>query len=363
MRTESVVTRRRRGTAARLPSCDAPGGDRSALGRARSRPRAPRAPGPAAGGRSPGCAAAGLDEAVPRAPRPAGDAGRARAGARRRRTSTSSRRSAPGAAARSIADTAASAASWDAALLAAGAGLAAVDALEAGDGHRRVLRGPAARPPRRARPTRWASACSTTSRSPRPRSATAGERVLDRRLGRAPRQRHPGHVLDRPRRACTCRCTSGRSIRAPAGSTTSGAGRRARAHRQLPAPGGRDRRRLPRRARQGGRAARRAVRARLGAGLGRVRRPPRRPAHRPRAPAGDFADLAARVQRIGARRAGRWRSSRAATTSRRSAIRSRRRRRPWSEGRDGRNRRPRAAPAPWSCGPSATSTTRDALAG
>ena len=149
MRTESVVTRRAR-DGARLPSCDAPGGDRSAPGRARSRPRAPRAPGPARGRprrarRRPGstrrCASSRARRAT-RAelervhagavPRPARGVLRRAVAARstptpRRRPDRGTRRSSPPA-----------------------PGLAAVDALDARRGHRRVLRGPAARPPRRA---------------------------------------------------------------------------------------------------------------------------------------------------------------------------------------------------------------------
>ena len=71
------------------------------------------------------------------------------------------------------------------------------------------------RPPRRrriARPAttpsaiaRWASACSPTSRSPRSgRSTSTGcERVLDRRLGRPPRQRDERHLPRHRPRCCS----------------------------------------------------------------------------------------------------------------------------------------------------------------
>ena len=66
-----------------LPSCDAAGRDRSALGRARSRPRAPGAPGPARG-RPRRIAGRRAGRGDARAPRPTGDARRAGAGPRRR---------------------------------------------------------------------------------------------------------------------------------------------------------------------------------------------------------------------------------------------------------------------------------------
>ena len=55
------------------------------------------------------------------------------------------------------ADTAASAGSWDAALLAAGIGPGGRRGARSRHGHRRVLRGPPARPSRRTHPRRWAS--------------------------------------------------------------------------------------------------------------------------------------------------------------------------------------------------------------
>ena len=80
--------------------------------------------------------------------------------------------------------------------------------------------------------------------------ARPGRTGARRRLGRAPRQRHPGHLLRRRARSCTCRCTSGRCTPAPGASTTSGDGRGRGHDRELPAARGRDRRRLPRRDRR-----------------------------------------------------------------------------------------------------------------
>jgi len=55
----------------------------------------------------------------------------------------------------------------------------------------------------------------------------------------------------------------------------------ARVHRQLPVPGGHDRRRLPGGGRRVGRPPDGSLRADVAARLGRLRRAPRRPAHRP----------------------------------------------------------------------------------
>ena len=103
---------------------------------------------------------------------PARDPRRARTGAHRRSTSIISSDFCAEGGGHLDADTGASAASWEAALLAAGSGLEAVDAPRTRRRRRRVLRGPAARSPRGRRTARWASACSTTSPSPRRRCAT-----------------------------------------------------------------------------------------------------------------------------------------------------------------------------------------------
>ena len=87
---------------------------------------------------------------------------------------------------------------WDAALRSAGAAIAATDAVLAGELENALLRAPA-RPTMPAGTRPWASASSTTSRSPRgmrwaPRPATGHHR----RLRRAPRQRHRDIVAGDP---------------------------------------------------------------------------------------------------------------------------------------------------------------------
>ena len=93
-------------------------------------------------------------------------------------------------------DTAVSTDSWDAALLAAGAGLEAVDALERGEGTAAFC---AVRPPgHHALPARAMGFCLVNNVAVAAAAAARpGRPGADRRLGRAPRQRHPGHVLGR----------------------------------------------------------------------------------------------------------------------------------------------------------------------
>ena len=95
----------------------------------------------------------------------------------------------------------------------------------------RVLRS-CARPATTRRPTGpWASASSTTWRWPRRTRSRAGlERVLVDRLRRAPRQRHPGHLLRRPARALRLVARLSRSTRARARSTEVGEGDGPRLH-------------------------------------------------------------------------------------------------------------------------------------
>ena len=142
-------------------------------------------------------------------------------------------------------DTYTSPESHETALLAAGA---AIDARRAG--HGRAARATPSRWCARPATTpsaiaRWASACSTTWRSPR-RRARGGRRAgRDRRLGRPPRQRHAAHL--RGRRDVLYLSTHQYPYlpghrRA---ATRSGAAR-ARLHRQLPLAAGPRRRRLPR---------------------------------------------------------------------------------------------------------------------
>ena len=115
----------------------------------------------------------------------------------------------------------------EAALHAAGGACALVDALLGGRGAGRGF-ACTARPAITPRPRgRWASACSTTSRSPRgTRSTRYGARARpDPRLGRAPRQRDQRHLPRRSARCCSSRSTSRRCIP----GTGAAARRRARA--------------------------------------------------------------------------------------------------------------------------------------
>jgi hypothetical protein len=98
-------------------------------------------------------------------------------------------------------DTVMSPGTYEAALRGAGGAVQAVDEVMTGQVANAFV---AMRPPghHAERTAPWASASSTTrpSRRATPRSARrrAGR---DRRLGRASRQRHPGHLLERPQRA------------------------------------------------------------------------------------------------------------------------------------------------------------------
>ena len=148
---------------------------------------------------------------------------------------------------------------------------------------RRVLRGAAARAPRgRSRSAMGFcllnNVAVTAARAPRPRRAGAR-----RRLGRAPRQRHPGHLLRRRRVSLRvdARVAALPGHRAPRRDRRG----RGRGRRPLnfPLPGGRDRRRRTS-TRIDTVVAPLAERFApdLGARLGRLRRPPGRSAHRPR---------------------------------------------------------------------------------
>src|SRR5690606_28787018 len=146
-------------------------------------------------------------------------------------------------------------------------------------GRRRVLRRPAARPPRPA--GTGDGLLPAQQRGDHGRCAGgAGRAGRRRRLRRPPRQRHPGRLLRRPAghlRLAAPVAAVPRDGRA-AGDR---AGRGPRPQRQRPGAGGRDRRRLPGRRRRGRGAAGGGGRRHLAAGVGRVRRPPRRPADRP----------------------------------------------------------------------------------
>ena len=142
-----------------------------------------------------------------------------------------------------------------------------------GRARERLRAGAPARPPRRGRSRRWASACSTTRRSPpRRRGAPGAERVLIARLGRAPRQRHAGHLRGARRRALHVRRTSTRSTRAPARRDEIGGGAGAGATVNCPLPRRPGRRRLRRRVSRSVPARGARLRARPGDRLGRLRR-------------------------------------------------------------------------------------------
>ena len=102
------------------------------------------------------------------------------------------------------------------------------------------------------------------------------ERVAHPRLGRAPRQRHPGDLLRRPPRslrlAAPVAVLSGHRL-----VLGDGRGRRRGVHGERAVPGGLDRRRLRPRLQRAGRADRRPVRAAGRAGLVGPGHPRRRP--------------------------------------------------------------------------------------
>ena len=236
------------------------------------------------------------------------------------------------------------AASWDAAVLAAGAGLAAIEALERGDGDAAFC---AVRPPghhARRRAARWASACSTTSRSPPRALRDHGERVLivdwDAHHGNGTQDMffddpdvmyvsmhewplYPGTGrLDDDRRGRRRRARPSTSRSPPARPATS----TSHAIDTVVAP-------LAERfapdwvlVSAGYDAHRADPLTGLGLHGGRLRRPDRPGASDSPRPGGSSC------------------SSRAATTSTPCATRSPRRRRPWSAGRCGPNRPPPAGP-------------------
>ena len=130
----------------------------------------------------------------------------------------------------------------------------------------------------------WASASSTTSPSPPRCCATSGAARRHLRLGRAPRQRHRGHLRRGARRPLHLDARVAAVSRAPAAPTIAGRGRGLGATRQR-AAAARHRRPTPILAayRARIRPALAALRARRHPRLGRLRRPRRRPARRPRA--------------------------------------------------------------------------------
>ena len=175
-------------------------------------------------------------------------------------------------------DTSTSPESFEVARLAAGAAVAAVDAVRGRCGRRAGDRlRAAARPSRRGRSGDGLLPVQQHRRRRGARPGRGAGARGDRRLRRPPRQRHAGGVLRR----------SGGAVRVePPVSVLPGhrrghrdrARRRGRLHRQ-PAARGRGRRRRSRRGLPADRAARaRRVRAGAGAGVGRLRRARGRPA-------------------------------------------------------------------------------------
>ena len=94
-------------------------------------------------------------------------------------------------------DTRASIGSWRAGKLAAGAGLAAIEALAAGRGRRRLPGRPPARAPRPGHPADGLLPDQQHRRGRR-QPGRAGRARPRPRLGRPPRQRHRSHLLGRP---------------------------------------------------------------------------------------------------------------------------------------------------------------------
>ena len=102
----------------------------------------------------------------------------------------------------------------------------------------RVRAGPAARAPRRARSGDGLLPAQQRRHRRRGGAARGRRARADRRLGRAPRQRHAGHLRGARTTCSTCRCTSTRSIRAPAPRDEVGVGAGRGATVNCPLPGG-----------------------------------------------------------------------------------------------------------------------------
>ena len=141
------------------------------------------------------------------------------------------------------ADTYASAGSWTAATLAAGAGLTAVRALQDGRWRRRVLRGAASRPPRHRDESMGFCFVNNVAVAAAA-LADQGERVMIFDYDARPRQRHAGRLLPRP----TSAVRQPPSVAAVPGHRPPHRGRRGRGpwhNGQHSAAAGRHRRRVP----------------------------------------------------------------------------------------------------------------------
>ena len=109
---------------------------------------------------------------------------------------------------------------WDVAARAAGGVLNAVDAVLARRGAQRVLRGASAGPSRQRRARHGLLPVQQRRGGGALCAAAARRRAgADCGLGRAPRQRHAGHLLRGSRASSSSARTSGRSIPAPAART------------------------------------------------------------------------------------------------------------------------------------------------
>ena len=182
-------------------------------------PRSPGASGTAAGRAATASSAPGSRDAPAPAARPRRDRGGARAGApgrvpRGARGPEPRRRRMPRRRHRRLGG------SWRAAITAAGTGIAAVDALTNGGADAAFLARAPAGPPRPPGAGHGLLPAEQR-RGRRGRARRARRAGADRRLRRAPRQRHPGDLLRRTRASSTCRSTSGRCTRGPDATTRS----------------------------------------------------------------------------------------------------------------------------------------------
>ena len=161
-----------------------------------------------------------------------------------------------------------------------GPGLAALDELERARRRGRLRAGPTAGPPRHRRP---GHGLLPPQQRGRRRGVAHGPRRAGphRRLGRAPRERHPGDLLGRPRRALRLDPPAPALSRERAVPTRSAGRPRPGCTLNLPLPPGATGDVVRAALDEEARADHRGVPPRLGARLVRVRRPSGRPAQRP----------------------------------------------------------------------------------